>query len=71
VPDERSAPEERLDLVRALATLGVADRESLVMVDVLGFEPIEVAGMLEITPEAFRVRLHRARNRLREAYGDG
>jgi RNA polymerase sigma-70 factor (ECF subfamily) len=60
--------DERIDLERALASLGVSDREALVMVDVLGFEPIEVAGMLEITPEAFRVRLHRARARLREAY---
>jgi DNA-directed RNA polymerase specialized sigma24 family protein len=39
-----------------------------VMVDVLGFEPIEVARMLGVTPETFRVRLHRARGRLREAY---
>jgi RNA polymerase sigma factor (sigma-70 family) len=61
--------DERLDLERALASLGVGDREALVMVDVLGFEPIEVATMLGITPEAFRVRLHRARARLREAYG--
>ena len=62
-------PDERIDLERALASLGVSDREALVMVDMLGFEPIEVAQMLAITPEAFRVRLHRARGRLREAYG--
>ncbi len=61
-------PDERLDLERALASLGVGDREALVMVDVLGFEPIEVASMLGVTPETFRVRLHRARARLREAY---
>jgi DNA-directed RNA polymerase specialized sigma24 family protein len=35
----------------------------------LGFEPIEVAKMQGITPETFRVRLHRARGRFREAYG--
>jgi RNA polymerase sigma-70 factor (ECF subfamily) len=64
-------PEERIDLERALASLRVADREALVMVDVLGFEPIEVAAMIGIAPETFRVRLHRARSRLREAYGDG
>lgn len=62
-------PDERLDLERALASLGDADREALVMVDVLDFEPIEVAGLLGISPETFRVRLHRARARLREAYG--
>jgi RNA polymerase sigma-70 factor, ECF subfamily len=62
-------PDERMDLERALASLGVGDREALVMVDVLGFEPIEVAGLVGVTPETFRVRLHRARTRLREAYG--
>ncbi|MGZ4124338.1 MAG: RNA polymerase sigma factor [Actinomycetota bacterium] len=65
----RDRSDERIDLERALASLGVADREALVMVDVLGFEPIEVAGMMGVTPETFRVRLHRARGRLREAYG--
>jgi RNA polymerase sigma-70 factor (ECF subfamily) len=72
VPDEASVqgpdPDERMDLERALASLGFADREALVMVDVLGFEPIEVARMLGVSPETFRVRLHRARGRLREAY---
>jgi len=72
-PDEAEGDadgsDERIDLERALASLGDADREALVMVDVLDFEPIEVAGMLGISPETFRVRLHRARTRLREAYG--
>jgi RNA polymerase sigma-70 factor, ECF subfamily len=62
-------PGERVDLERALASLGVADREILVIVDMLGFRPIEAAGMLGIAPEAARVRLHRARARLRETYG--
>lgn len=70
---ERAAPaddaDERMDLERALASLGVGDREALVMVDVLGFEPIEAAGVIGVTPEAMRVRLHRATARLREAYG--
>jgi RNA polymerase sigma-70 factor (ECF subfamily) len=61
-------PDERMDLERALASLGVGDREALVMVDVLGFEPMEVASMVRVTPETFRVRLYRARARLREAY---
>jgi RNA polymerase sigma factor (sigma-70 family) len=70
---ERAAPgddpDERLDLEAALASLGVADREALVMVDALGFAPIEAAGIIGVSPEAMRVRLHRARARLREAYG--
>jgi RNA polymerase sigma-70 factor (ECF subfamily) len=69
LPAPAGDPDERLDLERALQTLGPGDREALVMVDVLGFEPIEVAALLAVTPEAFRVRLHRARGRLREAYG--
>jgi RNA polymerase sigma-70 factor (ECF subfamily) len=67
-PPRGADPDERIDLERALASLAVGDREALVMVDVLGFEPIEVAGMVGVTPETFRVRLHRARARLREAY---
>ena len=75
VDEERPAearglsPGERVDLERALATLRPGDRETLVMVDMLGFEPIEVAAMQGISPDTFRVRLHRARGRLREAYG--
>lgn len=63
------SPGERVDLERALATLRPGDRETLVMVDMLGFEPIDVAAMQGISPDTFRVRLHRARGRLREAYG--
>ena len=63
------SPGERVDLERALATMRPGDRETLVMVDMLGFEPIEVAAMQGISPDTFRVRLHRARGRLREAYG--
>ena len=66
MPDDT---DERIDLARALGALGVGDREALVMVDVLGFEPIETARLLGVTPEAFRVRLHRARRRFREVYG--
>jgi RNA polymerase sigma factor (sigma-70 family) len=61
-------PDERIDLERAFAALGVIDREALMLVDVLGFEPSEAAATVGITPEAFRVRLYRARGRLREVY---
>jgi RNA polymerase sigma factor (sigma-70 family) len=69
VPATTEDVDERLDLEGALASLRVVDREALVMVDVLGFEPTEAAGVIGVTPEAMRVRLHRARGRLREAYG--
>ena len=68
-PSPAEDPDERLDLERALASLGVGDREVLVMVDVLGFQPHEAATLAGVTPETYRVRLHRARMRLREAYG--
>lgn len=72
LPNDAPLPESdldaRMDLEKALASLAIPDREAVVMVDVLGFEPIEVAEMLGLTAEAFRVRLHRARGRLRKAY---
>jgi len=64
-------PDTRIDLERALASLGLGDREALVMVDVLGFEPSQAAEIVGVSAETFRVRLHRARRRFREAYGDG
>jgi len=69
VPDSDRDHDERLDLERAFAKLGMSDREALMLVDVLGFEPIQAASMVGIKPEAMRVRLHRARGRLQEAYG--
>jgi RNA polymerase sigma-70 factor (ECF subfamily) len=65
-PDD---PAQRVDLERAFARIGVADREVLMLVDVLGFEPSEAAAMIGIKQEAMRVRLHRARGRMREAIG--
>jgi RNA polymerase sigma-70 factor (ECF subfamily) len=63
-------PDTRIDLERALSSLGVGDREALVMVDVLGFEPHDAAPILGLSADTFRVRLHRARRRFREVYGD-
>jgi RNA polymerase sigma-70 factor (ECF subfamily) len=73
LPDVAAAGDRadvRIDLERALASLGVSDREVLVIVDVLGFEPREAAAVVGVSAETFRVRLHRARRRFREAYGD-
>jgi RNA polymerase sigma-70 factor (ECF subfamily) len=66
-PSVEPGPEERLDLERALSSLPLIDREVLVMVDVLGFRPAEAAPILDVSPETLRVRLHRARGRMREA----
>ena len=71
-PDDAAAvqrdPDERMDMERAFAALGVTDREALMLVDVLGFEPKEAAVTVGTTAETFRVRLHRARARFREVY---
>ena len=67
-PTKDRPADERLYLEHILSQLRPADREAIVMVDVLGFEPIEVAVLLLVSPDTFRVRLHRARARFRELY---
>ena len=62
------APEQRLDVEEALLALPAAAREALVLVDLLGFEPTEAAGVVGVTANAFRVRLHRARTAFKEVY---
>lgn len=59
---------ERVDLLRAFESLSESDREVLTIVDVLGCTPSEAASIVELSPEALRVRLHRARARLRGVY---
>jgi RNA polymerase sigma-70 factor, ECF subfamily len=58
--------DERLDLERAFRALAHLDRETLVLVDLLGFSPIEAAELMTVEPGTFRMRLNRARRRLRE-----
>lgn len=60
----------RLSVQSALASLRPADRETLVLCDVLQFTPSEAAQVLGLEPGAMRVRLHRARARFREVYAD-
>lgn len=64
-PTQPSDPSERLTLERAFAALRLPDREALMLVDVLGFEVGEAAVALDVTSGAMRVRLHRARQRMR------
>lgn len=59
---------ERLHLLRTLDSLEPNDREVIVLVDVLGFTPAEAAQLLQLSSEAARVRLHRARGRFRERF---
>lgn len=52
-------------VLEALARLGEKDREALTLVAWDGLTPQQAAGVLRETPGTFRVRLHRARQRLR------
>lgn len=55
------------NLRHGLAGLGDRDAMVLVMVVDLGLDPSEIAIALDITPNAARVTLHRARTRLKAA----
>ena len=68
-PDERIAPpEERIAMEDALASIDVADRELLLLVDLLGLTPTEVSATVGVAPGTLRVRLHRARAAFRRHY---
>ena len=61
--------DERLDLLRAVAALPIAQRQAVVLVDWLGFPPAEAAVLLGIEAASVRGRLHRARLELRRQVG--
>lgn len=56
---------ERLDLEQAFTRLASTDREALMLVDYLGFAPSEAARLVSLERSAFRMRLLRARGRIR------
>ena len=58
------------DLLERLAELSEADREALELVDLAGLTPKEAAMALGVSPGALRVRLFRARARLRKEHRD-
>jgi RNA polymerase sigma-70 factor (ECF subfamily) len=64
--DERIA--ERDALIRALGELETDDAACLLLNVVQGFTARETAAMLEISPDAAKKRLTRAKQRLRDAY---
>lgn len=69
--DEPPRPEPSDDPVldEALAALPAADRELLRLWAWEGLTPREIAVVLDITPNAASIRLHRATKRLRAALG--
>lgn len=62
-------PEPAVDLIRALLTLPVADRELLVLVHIGGWTPSELAAITGTPASTVRVRLHRANGRARRLFG--
>jgi RNA polymerase sigma-70 factor (ECF subfamily) len=62
-----SEPVSGADVGEALASLRPKDCEALMLVNWEGLSPSEAAQVLGETPAGFRVRLHRARARFRNA----
>jgi RNA polymerase sigma-70 factor (ECF subfamily) len=52
---------------RALETLPLKDRQTLVLADALGYSAAEAGRIMGCTPLAVRLRLHRARRAMRQA----
>lgn len=65
--EQLAACETHRTLERGLASLPPAYREALLLVGVEGMAPTEAAGVVGVSAEAFRQRLHRARETLRYA----
>lgn len=65
--DESEATETRIDLSRAFSRLGAEDQEVLALVAWDGLTSAQAAAVMGIAAPTFRVRLHRARRRLRAA----
>jgi RNA polymerase sigma-70 factor (ECF subfamily) len=59
--DEAAAGELQRRIEKALARIPAASREVLLLVTVAGLDHAEAAAVCQITPEAFRQRLSRAR----------
>jgi len=58
-----------LELTTALAELSEVDREAVLLTTWEGLSPRQAAAALDMAPPAFRMRLTRARRRLRSAMG--
>jgi RNA polymerase sigma-70 factor, ECF subfamily len=58
-------PSEEFGVASALTRLREKDREAITLIAWDGLTPTEAAAVLGLSPLSFRVRLHRARRRLR------
>ncbi len=68
-PDPFAAADDRDAIGRALASLPKGLREAVVMVEWLGMTDDEAGQALGVSPVTVRVRIHRARGRLRPLLG--
>ncbi len=68
-PDPLAVAEDRMEALHAVSLLSRPQREALVLVDWLGFDPEEAGRLLGIEAVSVRVRLHRARVALRRRLG--
>lgn len=68
--DETGGVDARVDLARAFARLAAADQECLALVAWDGLTATQAAHAVGISVNAFSVRLHRARRRLRAALAE-
>jgi len=66
-PSEQAG--RRIDLLAAMATLPVEQRAALVLVEYLGYDAEAAGRILGVKAVSVRVRIHRARTRLREELG--
>jgi RNA polymerase sigma-70 factor (ECF subfamily) len=67
--DPASDIARRADLMRAIRQLSRKQREALLLVEWLDLSAEEAAQALDVEPTSIRVRLHRARNQLRQTLG--
>jgi RNA polymerase sigma-70 factor, ECF subfamily len=67
--DPTPAADDRYDVRHALKSIPESQRAALVLVDWLGMNAMEAAGVLDIKAGTLRVRLHRGREALRTALG--
>jgi RNA polymerase sigma factor (sigma-70 family) len=70
VVERIDAERQGRELLERLAGLSSGEREALELVDVVGLAPREAAEALGLSAGALRVRLSRARARLRKEQGD-
>lgn len=69
-PPAPGVPEDAVDLLDALDRLPALDRRVVVLALVGGLGAAEIGALVDATPGAVRVRLHRARRQLRSALTD-